>query len=88
MDDYKLLIEGGIPLTGETYVSGGKNTSVAVIPAALLSDEPCVIDNLPDIEDVRVLVDIMRALGAKVEFDTTARRMHVDPRSASEYKVP
>ena len=40
MDSYKLLIKGGIPLMGETYVSGGKNTAVAVIPAVLLSDEP------------------------------------------------
>ena len=59
MDPYKLLITGQIPLVGETYVSGGKNTSVAVIPATLLSDEPCTIENLPDIEDVHVLKDIL-----------------------------
>ena len=47
MDSYKLLITGGIPLVGETYVSGGKNTSVAVIAATLLCDEPCVLENLP-----------------------------------------
>ena len=81
MDSYKLLITGGIPLTGETYVSGGKNTSVAVIPAALLSDEPCAIENLPDIEDVRVLADIMRTLGAKVDYQPASRRMIVDPRT-------
>ena len=88
MDSYKLLITGGIPLTGETYVSGGKNTSVAVIPAALLSDEPCTIENLPDIEDVRVLVDIMRALGATVDYQGAARRMIVDPRTVTSCKVP
>ena len=60
MDDYKLLITGETPLTGDTTVSGGKNTAVAVIPAVLLCDEPCVLDNLPDIEDVRVLSDILR----------------------------
>ena len=59
MDSYKLLITGGIPLVGETYVSGGKNTSVAVIAATLLCDEPCVLENLPDIEDVHVLIDIL-----------------------------
>lgn len=88
MDSYKLLINGGIPLIGETYVSGGKNTAVAVIPAALLSDEPCTIENLPDIEDVHVLVDILRQLGAVVEFDRESRKMTVDPRSASGYRVP
>ena len=87
MDSYKLLITGGIPLTGETYVSGGKNTSVAVIPAALLSDEPCTIENLPDIEDVRVLADILRRLGAQVDYEPAARRMIVDPRPLSSCKV-
>ena len=88
MDPYKLLITGGIPLTGETYVSGGKNTSVAVIPATLLSDEPCTIENLPDIEDVHVLIDILRDLGAGVDYDPAARRITVDPRGVTAYKVP
>lgn len=87
MDPYKLLITGGIPLTGETYVSGGKNTSVAVIPATLLSDEPCTIENLPDIEDVHVLVDILGELGAKVDYSPDARRMTVDPRPVKGYQV-
>ena len=88
MDSYKLLITGGVPLVGETYVSGGKNTSVAVVPAALLSDEPCTIEHLPDIEDVRVLVDIMRSLGATVDYQAAARRMTVDPRTVTSCKVP
>ena len=88
MDAYKLLITGGIPLMGETYVSGGKNTSVAVIHAALLSDEECVIENLPDIEDVRVLVEILRGLGAKAAYDPLARRLQIDPRGVNSCKVP
>ena len=88
MDSYKLLITGGIPLTGETYVSGGKNTSVAVIPATLLSDEPCTIENLPDIEDVRVLVDILTDLGAQVDYQPQNKRMTVDPRNVHSCLVP
>lgn len=88
MDSYKLLITGQTPLMGETYVSGGKNTSVAVIAATLLSDEPCVLDNLPDIEDVHVLVDILKLLGAKVDYDPALRRMTVDPRTVSGFTVP
>ena len=83
MDDYKLLIDGNKPLTGDTFVSGGKNTSVAVIPATLLSDEPCTLENVPDIEDVRVLQDILTALGAKVAYDPEKRRMEVDPRGVT-----
>ena len=88
MDNYKLLITGGIPLMGETYVSGGKNTSVAVIPAVLLSDEPCTIENLPDIEDVRVLTDILMELGAQVDYDRQNRRMTIDPRTVRSCTVP
>ena len=88
MDNYKLLITGGIPLMGETYVSGGKNTSVAVIPAVLLSDEPCTIENLPDIEDVRVLTDILTELGAQVDYDRQNRRMTIDPRTVRSCAVP
>ena len=88
MDNYKLLITGGIPLMGETYVSGGKNTSVAVIPAVLLSDEPCTIENLPDIEDVRVLTDILTELGAQVDYDRQNRRMTIDPRTVCSCAVP
>ncbi len=85
-DTEKMLITGGIPLTGEIRVSGGKNTSVAVIPAILLSDEPCMIENLPDIEDVNALCGILRALGAKVTYEP-GRFMTVDPRSAEGIRV-
>ena len=88
MDDYKLMIRGEKPLTGDTYVSGGKNTSVAVIPAVLLCDEPCVLENIPDIEDVHVLVDILRLLGAVVNFDPMAKRMEIDPTKLTQCSVP
>lgn len=88
MDQYKLVIRGEQALNGETYVSGGKNTSLAVIPAALLCEEPCQIDNLPDIEDVRVLHRILVELGAKVDYDAKGRRMVIDPRSVASVQVP
>lgn len=88
MDHYKLVIRGDKALSGETYVSGGKNTSVAVIPAALLCDDVCVIENLPDIEDVRVLRRILTMLGAKIDFDAASNRMTIDPRGISSCAVP
>ena len=77
----RMLITGGNALEGEVRVSGGKNTAVAVIPATLLCDEPCTVENLPDIEDVRALVDILRSLGAKVTY-VPGEFMTVDPRPA------
>ncbi len=82
----KMVIVGGSPLQGEVHVSGGKNTSVAVIPATLLCDEPCTIENLPDIDDVRALVDILRSLGAVVDYEP-GKFMNVDPRPAQGYQV-
>ncbi len=82
----KLLVHGGRRLEGEVMVSGGKNAAVAVIPAALLADSPCRIDNLPDINDVHVLIDTMRWLGATVEFaDGT---MVVDPTTVNRFDPP
>lgn len=62
----KLVIEGGIPLKGEVSISGAKNSAVAVIPAAVLVDGPCTIENIPDIKDVKVLIDILKNLGSEV----------------------
>ncbi len=81
-----MLITGGNPLEGEVRVSGGKNTAVAVIPATLLCDEPCTIENLPDISDVHALVDILRALGAVVDYVPNVF-MRVDPRPADGWQV-
>jgi UDP-N-acetylglucosamine 1-carboxyvinyltransferase len=88
MNRYNLLVTGGLPLAGETYVSGGKNTSVAVIPAVLLCSEPCTIENLPDIEDVHVLADILTALGATISYTAPFKRMTIDPRGVTNCHVP
>ena len=81
-----LSIRGGIPLRGEVKVSGGKNAAVAVIPAALLANSPCTIENLPDISDVHVLIDMLTWLGAKVTFDGST--MTVDPTTVDHYNPP
>ena len=86
MSKERMLITGGHALEGEVRVSGGKNTAVAVIPATLLCDEPCTIENLPDIEDVHALADILVELGAKVEYEP-GQFMRVDPRPAEGTEV-
>ena len=72
-----LRVRGGRPLNGDVWVSGSKNASVALIPAALLASSPSVIENLPDIDDVYCLMDIMRWLGADVQWDNGV--MRIDP---------
>lgn len=69
----KLCIHGGKRLKGKVRVSGAKNAAVAVLPAALLTDETCIIDNLPYIADVTVLADILSELGARVKLEPEGR---------------
>ena len=63
----RYVIQGGTPLHGEVTISGAKNAAVAILPAALLVDGKCRIENVPDISDVRILLDIIRGMGARVE---------------------
>jgi UDP-N-acetylglucosamine 1-carboxyvinyltransferase len=65
----KLLIKGGKPLQGQVAVSGAKNATVALIPAALLANDTCVLENLPQIRDVNVLKEIVEQMGAKVQMN-------------------
>ena len=60
-------IQGGAPLNGSVTVSGAKNAVVAILPAALLVNGPCRIENVPDISDVRILLDILQGMGATIE---------------------
>ncbi|MGI6315359.1 MAG: UDP-N-acetylglucosamine 1-carboxyvinyltransferase [Christensenellales bacterium] len=84
--DEKLLVRGGKPLKGHVTVSGGKNPAVAVIPASLLADGPSTIENLPDIEDVKLLVTMLRTLGARASFEGNTLR--IDPRPVDKWTVP
>ena len=59
-------IEGGRPLEGTITISGAKNAAVAIIPATLLVQGCCRIENVPDISDVHILLDILEQMGASV----------------------
>ena len=60
-------IHGGNPLNGTVTISGAKNAAVAILPAALLVQGKCRIENVPDISDVRILLDIIGGMGAVIE---------------------
>ncbi|MBQ8267033.1 MAG: UDP-N-acetylglucosamine 1-carboxyvinyltransferase [Clostridia bacterium] len=62
----KFVINGGKRLTGSVHISGAKNAAVAILPAVLLADSPCVIENLPEISDVATLLRAIKQLGAEV----------------------
>ena len=63
----KFVIHGGNRLRGDIYVSGAKNSVVAILPATLLLDVPCIIENVPDISDVQICLNILESLGAQID---------------------
>lgn len=62
-----IRIEGGRPLRGKTHVSGAKNAALPIFAASLLTDEKCVIENVPDLSDIRFMAEILTHLGAQVD---------------------
>ena len=80
MDKY--VIKGGKPLYGEVEISGAKNAAVAIIPAAMLVDGVCRIENLPEISDTEKLLRILELMGARVSY-VNATTVDIDCRSVS-----
>ena len=64
MEQY--IIKGGNPLVGEVEIGGAKNAALAILSAAIMSDETVLIDNLPDVNDINVLLDAIIGIGASV----------------------
>ncbi len=85
MDKY--IINGGKRLTGEVEISGAKNAAVAIIPATILADEPCILENVPSINDVTIDLRILRELGADVKM-LNRNTIRIDPRPIRDMPVP
>ena len=66
----KLVIEGGSPLKGEVQICGAKNSAVALLPATLLINGVCTINNLPNISDIKITCDILEGLGSKIKWNS------------------
>lgn len=81
----KFIIQGGRPLQGEVKISGSKNAALPIIAAALLSDEESIIHNVPDIADVRMMLEIARSLGAFVEF--TEGTLRISGKGLSSFEI-
>ncbi len=65
MEQY--IIKGGTPLVGEVEIGGAKNAALGILPAAVMAGEPVIIDNIPDVNDINVMLQAIEAIGAKVD---------------------
>jgi UDP-N-acetylglucosamine 1-carboxyvinyltransferase len=72
----KFIIEGGVPLNGEVTPAGNKNAALPLLAAALLTNEPIVLRNIPQIQDTRVMRRLIESLGVLIEdLDDTSWRV-------------
>ncbi len=65
MEQY--IIKGGIPLVGEVEIGGAKNAALGILPAAVMAGEPVIIDNIPNVNDINVMLQAIEAIGAQVD---------------------
>lgn len=87
MDQF--IIEGGHPLNGAVQINGNKNSALKLIAACLLTAEPVTLQNVPDIADVRVMCEILRQLGASVEWGADHdHTLHIHAKTIKTHKVP
>ena len=83
----KLIIKGPTPLKGEVQISGAKNAAVALLPATLLIDGICTIENLPNISDIKISCEILEKLGAKITWNNK-HSITIDTSNITTTKAP
>ena len=83
----KLVVSGPTPLKGEVIISGAKNAAVAILPATLLIDGVCTIENLPHISDIEISCKILEKLGAKITWNDK-HSITIDTREIKTTKAP
>ena len=83
----KYVIHGGTRLNGEVMVSGAKNAAVAILPATILCEEPCIIENIPNISDVASIIDILSEMGAKITV-LNKHTLEIDASGIRQAEVP
>lgn len=83
----KLVITGPTPLKGEVEINGAKNAAVAILPATLLINGVCTINNLPNISDVQILCKILEEMGAKIIWNTP-NEITIDTRNINTTQAP
>ena len=83
----KLVITGPTPLKGEVNISGAKNSAVAILPATLLIDGVCVINNVPNIVDIKLSCEILEGLGAKIKW-IDKNSLEIDTRNITKTVAP
>jgi len=84
----KYVIGGGNSLSGKVRISGAKNSALKLMAAAILGASKTTLENVPHIEDVQTMADVLRTLGASVDFDPKSGVVTVDPGGINSFEAP
>lgn len=84
----KFIIKGGTPLKGTIAISGSKNAALPIIAGALLADSPVTIHNIPRLQDIYTFSNVLRVVGAKVDFKEQENTVEIDPTLVSYLEAP
>jgi len=84
----KFLVQKSAPLRGEVKISGSKNAVLPIMAAALLTEEKCVIKDVPALRDVEVMCKLLESLGAKVEKDLDNNKVNIEASGEIVYEAP
>ena len=82
-----LVVRKNGPLKGEVYISGAKNSALPILAASLLATEEVILDEVPKLKDIRVMVEILRSLNAKVEY-ITETSLRIDSSKVDKFETP
>src|SRR6478672_6993487 len=83
-----LVMTGGVRLVGEVEIGGAKNAALPILAATLLTGEECILNNVPNLSDIRTMVALLRSLGASVEFDERRHRIRVRASDVTSTAAP
>jgi UDP-N-acetylglucosamine 1-carboxyvinyltransferase len=84
----KFIINGGKTLSGKVKISGAKNSALKLIAASILAEDKTTLRNIPKIEDVNIMTEVLRTLGAGVDVDLENNTIKIDPGAIDSYEAP
>jgi UDP-N-acetylglucosamine 1-carboxyvinyltransferase len=83
----KLIITGGVPLNGDIRISGAKNAALPILTAALLTDQPLVLGNIPHLHDITTTMELLGQMGVRITVDERMK-VEVDTRAIRNFRAP
>jgi len=75
---HDLIIQGGMPLRGSVKVKGSKNASLPIIAASLLTEESVIVDDVPDLHDVRTMLEVIESMGASIDYNSAEEILRIN----------